>query len=492
MKSSVKALIVWCGVLPFFALAKYEWVLVDRIEPDGGVQEGSYFGPEMARDGNTLVVGAPLETANGVLEAGAAYVFVKENRKWIQQARLVLDPPSRYQRYGSRVTIHQDTIAIADHAISNGTTSGVYVFVRSDEEWILEQYLHPLSGGRDAIVSPLIALANDTLAVSEGDGWDSGFLSIYTRSQANWTLQSTFSTLLPLSLALQGGTLIVGEHFVYEYGEVAASAYVFERSDGNWSQSTRLLLPTDGRRLSNVDTTVDIDSGRIVVGEPLHDLDPWNRSSGFGIVHVFVRNGDGSWEQEESLVRTERARYFGGAVQIFQDKLVARGFDWPEPYNWTDRVFSFHRSDSGSWTEDIPIEPTLMTREIESPFEYTTLGRVFFYEALQLRGDELLIGAFELLDNSTTYDEYGVVLAFEATESSTNQELTLSPTEESPLFPTETPASHAPRENSTPQPTGEQIKTTSSGFFCAAMSVDHNSMVGAVGFYFFLVRLIEV
>ena len=48
-----------------------------------------HFGSAVAIDGETIVVGVPLDSEAGFDAAGAAYVFVRAGSSWSQQARLL-------------------------------------------------------------------------------------------------------------------------------------------------------------------------------------------------------------------------------------------------------------------------------------------------------------------------------------------------------------------------------------------------------------------
>ena len=69
--------------------------------------------------GDTLVVGAPIEASDGSSEsdnslhdAGAAYVFVRNGHRWVQQAYLKASNPGVYDKFGRSVAISGDTILV--------------------------------------------------------------------------------------------------------------------------------------------------------------------------------------------------------------------------------------------------------------------------------------------------------------------------------------------------------------------------------------------
>ena len=58
----------------------------------------SYFGYNVSMSNDFAIVGAPYETVNGSIGAGAAYIFVRLGSNWVENGRLV-PPHSQSQSY---------------------------------------------------------------------------------------------------------------------------------------------------------------------------------------------------------------------------------------------------------------------------------------------------------------------------------------------------------------------------------------------------------
>ena len=71
-----------------------------------------WFGWDIGIAGNTVVVGAPLDKEKG-RNAGAAYVFVRTGEEWKQQAKLVAADGDSSDKFGNTVDISEGNI-IAD------------------------------------------------------------------------------------------------------------------------------------------------------------------------------------------------------------------------------------------------------------------------------------------------------------------------------------------------------------------------------------------
>ena len=75
---------------------------VDDGDRDGN---GDEFGTSIAIDGDTLVVGAKFEDGDNddTLSSGAAYVFVKSNNTWVEQAYLTASNAINDNQFGIAV-----------------------------------------------------------------------------------------------------------------------------------------------------------------------------------------------------------------------------------------------------------------------------------------------------------------------------------------------------------------------------------------------------
>ena len=84
----------------------------------GDGQTGDQFGMAMAMsaDGNTIVVGAPI---NGNDDVGAAYVFVRNGASWNQAAKLTASDTIRTNHLGLSVAISSNGSVIAVGAPNN-------------------------------------------------------------------------------------------------------------------------------------------------------------------------------------------------------------------------------------------------------------------------------------------------------------------------------------------------------------------------------------
>src|SRR5881628_1052440 len=77
----------------------------------------TYFqqvGYAVAIDGDTAVIGAPLDSAANA-SAGAAYVFVRHGETWTEQAKLTASDAGFSAEFGNAVAISGNTIVVGAH-----------------------------------------------------------------------------------------------------------------------------------------------------------------------------------------------------------------------------------------------------------------------------------------------------------------------------------------------------------------------------------------
>jgi len=153
------------AVYVYFRAQDGTWLLEAYIK-SANSDAGDRFGSAVSLDGETLVVGAPGEDSdaeevggdpgdNSLLTAGAAYVFVRNEAGWTQQAYLKSTASDSGDAFASSVAVYGDWVVVgAPFESSAATGSGgndqdnsriasgaVYPFVRQGQNWQSLGYL---------------------------------------------------------------------------------------------------------------------------------------------------------------------------------------------------------------------------------------------------------------------------------------------------------------------------------------------------------------
>jgi hypothetical protein len=145
------------------------------------------FGSSVALSGDTLAVGAHLESSaavgvnppssqadNGARYAGAVYVFVRTGTTWTQQAYVKASNTDQNDNFGSSVALSGNTLAVGamgkDSAGGQADNSAfyagaVYVFVRTGRTWTQQAYLKASNTESNDGFGNSVAVSGDTLAI---------------------------------------------------------------------------------------------------------------------------------------------------------------------------------------------------------------------------------------------------------------------------------------------------------------------------------------
>jgi hypothetical protein len=281
---------------------------------------GDRFGSSLAIAGDTIVVGAGVEDSgstgvnstpnDSATDAGAAYVFVRSGTTWSQQAYLKAANTGANDRFGSSVSIADDTLVIAAQWEDSGT-SGVnstpnegapdagaaYVFVRSGTVWSQQAYLKASNTGSMDRFGSGVSIAGDRIVVGA-----------YTEDSSTTGGNSTPN---------EGAT-------------DAGAAYVFGRSGTVWSQHAYLKASNTGAG-DAFGASVAISGDRIVVGAAAEDSGstgvnstPNDSATNAGAAYVFGWSGT-TWSQQAYLKASNSGALdgFGYSVAISGDHIVA-------------------------------------------------------------------------------------------------------------------------------------------------------------------------
>jgi FG-GAP repeat protein len=362
-----------------------DWVqeaYLKASNPDAGDQ----YGFAVAIDGDTAVVSTRFESSaaqtvngdqldNSAPRAGAAYVYVRENGVWSQQAYIKASNAEAEDRFGFAVALEGDTLVVGAIDESSGATTvdgdqsdngtplagAAYVFVRSNGAWTQQAYLKASNAGADDRFGASIGVSGDTILIgasSEGgngrgvnsDGSDNsmfraGAAYIFVRNGTTWSEQAYLKAsntelddYFGHYVSLSGDTAVVGAE--REDGgdpgvnrdqsdnsqENSGAAYIFVREGTQWSQQAYAKASNPGA-FDQFGVSVSISGDRLLVGAEYEDSgapgvggDQHDESrSNAGAAYYFSRRGS-SWHQRAYLKSASPA-----AGDTFGFSLVVEG-----------------------------------------------------------------------------------------------------------------------------------------------------------------------
>ena len=281
----------------------------------------------LSADGSTLAVGAPDEGSkstgingdqadNSLRSAGAVYVFTRSSGRWSQQAYIKASNTAEQTQFGSALALSEDgrTLAVGskhEHGASSGingaqTGSGAlfsgaaYVYVHNaDGQWSQQAYVK--SSNADAF---------DSFGYSVALSADGNTLAVGAPKESSDTDGINKAP---------GPRSLIG----------AGAAYVFTRSNSNWSQQafnkpskagvnaafgSSLALSADGNTLA-VASTSEAGSG---TGFNANQAEL--SAGAAGAAYIFQRSGS-AWTQKAYVKasNTDPLDHFGASIALSAD-----------------------------------------------------------------------------------------------------------------------------------------------------------------------------
>ena len=330
----ISRILTVCLLLGFGLLntASAEFKLVSS-DPNMGDQ----FGWSVDISGHTIVVGAPINSENNLIEHGSAYIFElkREGNKDNWEQQIVLDPKEdgrRNDNFGYSVAIDGDYAAVGSPGI-NSSTGAVYIYKRSEGVWKQQQKLEPADGAkRDNFGYSADMLGEHLIIGAYLDDSKAGSVYIFNRNGDRWRQQAKLTgndtakgDNFGDAVALGGNEngvdfAIVGAPNNTHNGKKSGAAYIFVHDGGTWTEEAK-LVPAGAQSADFFGDAVSISGHRgikryALVGAPHLDLaqDVEGRNSA---AYIFSSDG-GVWTEEAELKAKdpEKADGFGSGVSI--------------------------------------------------------------------------------------------------------------------------------------------------------------------------------
>jgi MYXO-CTERM domain-containing protein len=250
------------------------------------------LGTSVAIDGDTAVIGVP-----GRSSMGAASVYTRVGATWTLQQELVASDAALNDQFGASVDLEGDTIVVGaplddDGAADNGSA---YVFVRSVGVWAQQAKLLASDLSANAQLGSPVVLDGDTaLLTAANDNGQAGAVYAFIRVGSMWSQQAKLvpTDLAPSahfggSISLRGDDALIGRSSDDVLGSGSGSAYVFSRVASTWTQSQKILA-SDGVSGDNFGAATALGAGFAVVTAPGDD-DLFNLS---GAAYSFATLGN--------------------------------------------------------------------------------------------------------------------------------------------------------------------------------------------------------
>lgn len=321
---------VGVGGVYVFVRSGTSWGWQAKLTASDGLHADA-FGRSVSLSGNTAAIGAPNGEMPTRADAGCVYIFERSGKTWSEQAKLFASDGNTSSAFGLDVSISGDTVLIGSNVTGRlglyGTTyvsGSAYVFVRSGNSWSQQAKLNDVNGALGDRFGSSVSLFENTALIGSSQNktktsTGEGSAFVFTRTGTSWTRQAKLvaedaaaDDRFGTSVSLSGSTALIGAPRD-DIGGVSnvGSAYVFVRSGTTWSQQTKLAA-NDLNEQSGFGNSVSLSGNTALVAAE------WNNSLTPGGAYIFARSGE-SWAQQSKLIAGDFGPY---VVSISDDTAI--------------------------------------------------------------------------------------------------------------------------------------------------------------------------
>ena len=345
-------------------------------------QTGAGFGQSVAVSGDTAIVGAPSQTAEGFccddFGYGAVFIFQRDQGgpdNWGEVARLTASDTEALDFFGISVAISGDTAVVgaSDEDTGGNSAGAAYTFQRNQggaDNWGEVKKLTASDAEADDVFGGSVAVSGETIIVGakgeDGGGFvNAGAAYVFKREEGgadNWgeVTKLTASDAQDFAgfgsgVAISGDTVVVGARGDSAGGSFAGAAYVFQRSQGgadNWGEVTKLTA-SDTQAGGDFGDSVTTSGDTIIVGAS--GLFP---NAGIaGAAYVFQRDhgGTDNWGEITKLKASDAQTddYFGWSVAVSGDAAIVGAWQEDDGGEDAGAAYVFQRDQGGqdNWGE---------------------------------------------------------------------------------------------------------------------------------------------
>lgn len=294
---------------------------------------------------DTVVVGAEGDDIGGNVNQGSAYVFVRPAGGWasgVESAKLTASDGSEYEFLGHSVAIAGNTIVVGAAIESGGTQGAAYVFVKPAGGWVgslTESAKLTASDGEpsDSLGISVAIAGHTVLAGAYGDGPGSAY--IFLEPPGGWAGSLTESAKLTasdgavgdafgFSVAIARDTVVVGAvGDTIRHNSAQGSAYIFVQPTGGWAGSVTEnahLTASDGASGDSLGESVAIAGDTVVASAGGDDI---GSNTNQGSAYVFLQPAGGwadSLTESAKLIASDGidVSQYGRSVDIAGDTVV--------------------------------------------------------------------------------------------------------------------------------------------------------------------------
>jgi hypothetical protein len=354
-------------------------------------EANDWFGLSIAREGDTLFIGAVQDDDGGV-DAGSVYLYKRDLiGQWNQVAKLAASDAAGGKNFGYNLSLRGTTLLVGTQEENSGRQGTVYFFTDGGgDTWTQGPVITPSDGtandgfGAAVTLGDGRAIVGAYLAENPGAA-NSGCAYVFEKDINESWVQA--ARLIPETLqadsgfgarlCMSGDLAMVSAILEDTPASNGGATYLFQRSiGGTWTQRQR-FAPAVSAAGDSFGDSLAIHNGALLIGAP-------GDNSGAGAVYVF-REVAGVYQQVQKVLANDASvgAGFGASVSPSGSSLlIGARFADISPFADAGAVYLFNLNTGGNWQQAAKISNP-------EPFTNDQFGR---YAVLD--GSTAFIGTF--------------------------------------------------------------------------------------------------
>lgn len=285
------------------------WVFSQKIVPEDG-HEMAEFGGAVKLGNNTLVISAGRADIDETERTGALYIYkLGSDHLWQFSQKIIASDysPNAMLAVNQTSLDFDNSIIVAGAPGENNWSGSVYIFENNGASWIETQKITSPESEEFSNFGIGISVSNNQLIIGEsGSNNGKGKAFIYEKNSENeWVYTQTISASVSHnnsyfgnSVSMDGNQVVVGAYAEGNPGTNYASAFIFEKQDGIWVETNRLI---------GNESTEDSFYGWMtkLVGTNLWIASPHVWGSESGKIYYYQKNDAGTWVESQIIQSNE-------------------------------------------------------------------------------------------------------------------------------------------------------------------------------------------
>ena len=417
------------GAVYLFARTSGVWKQQAKISGQG---TGDLFGYSVAIDEDIVVVGA-----HGTNQkAGSAFVFVRDNATWRQQAKLEANDSTPGDTFGYSVAVYQQTVIVGapKNGVAGIDAGAAYVFVKQGDKWGQQTKLIAADAAMGDQFGIAVAIDKDTVIIGAwlddvtvaeiGSAPDAGSAYAFIYQRGNWSQQTKFIADEPgvgshfgLAVALNDLAVVVGapDHNTVEDEDEppipsTGSVYSFTRIGEFWSPVISAKISEGSAPYDRFGGTLGMSDEVIIVG--IHGDDSAGKDAGAVFIFDYVDFGL-EVEPEPFSVQPDSGLKISSHVKVKTDgfgelppqtQLLS---NYPNPFN-PETWIPFQLAEPTSVTLRLYDFEGKVIRTIDLGYKkigfYTDTNRAIYWDGKNQLGESVSSGVYFYRLTTLDYD----------------------------------------------------------------------------------------